>query len=236
MNNVIFRSDPDWVGTGHEWYDWVVARFPNTAAPTNRDVVPSQQYGTRGGEKCIARIMGFFRHDDSGCPTYNNVERMNLSWDEVRSSQRDGAMYMVLHCSALKFKYKNLVRNFIYKFEMTPLTEMYVLPVDCIVGPLVVIADIVSARVASNQKFMAVLPRHKQSGYWLNYIHSPDPQYEVEDDDTVSVSSDDTFDDNIDSDEEEDEDEDDVSLVANVEGDDEWLELEVDEDGLLDFS
>lgn len=236
MNNVIFRSDPDWVGTGHEWYDWVVARFPNTAAPTNRDVVPSQQYGTRGGEKCIARIMGFFRHDDKGCPTYNNVERMNLSWDEVRSSQRDGAMYMVLHCSALKFKYKNLVRNFIYKFEMTPLTEMYVLPVDCIVGPLVVIADIVSARVASNQKFMAVLPRHKQSGYWLNYIHSPDPQYEVEDDDTVSVSSDDTFDDNIDSDEEEDEDEDDVSLVANVEGDDEWLELEVDEDGLLDFS
>lgn len=30
-NGVLYRSDPNFMGRGHEWYDWCVARFVNTA-------------------------------------------------------------------------------------------------------------------------------------------------------------------------------------------------------------
>ena len=184
-NGIIFRSDPDWLGSGHEWNDWIVARFPHTPPPTHRKVSSRQRAGTRGGEKCIARIMGFFRHANGGLPTYNYVERMNFSWSQVEQSGRDTTTYMVLHCSALKFQYRELVRNFVYKFEMTPLTDMYVLPVDCIVGPLAVFPDLVSATEASNRRFMAVLPSHKHGGYWLNKINSPDTNFADDADDVI---------------------------------------------------
>lgn len=234
-NGIIFRSDPDWLGSGHEWYDWIVARFPHTPPPTHRKVSSGQRAGTRGGEKCIARIMGFFRHANGGLPTYNYVERMNFSWSQVEQSGRDTTTYMVLHCSALKFQYRELVRNFVYKFEMTPLTDMYVLPVDCIVGPLAVFPDLVSATEASNRRFMAVLPRHKHGGYWLNYINSPDRNFEVDDDD-LSIGSDDTFDYEIDSEEEEDEDEDESSVIGNTVEEDGWDVFSNDDDATINFS
>jgi len=179
--------------------------------------------------------MGFFRHANGGLPTYNYVERMNFSWSQVEQSGRDTTTYMVLHCSALKFQYRELVRNFVYKFEMTPLTDMYVLPVDCIVGPLAVFPDLVSATEASNRRFMAVLPRHKHGGYWLNYINSPDRNFEVDDDD-LSIGSDDTFDYEIDSEEEEDEDEDESSVIGNTVEEDGWDVFSNDNDATINFS
>jgi hypothetical protein len=52
---------------------------------------------------------------------------------------------------------------------------MFVLPVGCIVGPLLVINDILEAGRTSKDQFMAILPRHKQSKYFINYMYSPDP-------------------------------------------------------------
>jgi hypothetical protein len=56
---------------------------------------------------------------------------------------------------------------------------MFVLPVGCIVGPLLVINDILEAGRTSKDQFMAILPRHKQSNYFINYMYAPDPSYEV---------------------------------------------------------
>jgi hypothetical protein len=74
MDGVLYKCSPDWQGKGHEWYDWVTARFPSTSAPTNRTVARGQERRTVGGKKCIARIMGFFCHVDVGVPTYKLVE------------------------------------------------------------------------------------------------------------------------------------------------------------------
>jgi hypothetical protein len=51
--NCVYRSDPNWNGKNHDWYDWCVVRFPSTPKPTNRNVIRSQREGTTGGLKCI---------------------------------------------------------------------------------------------------------------------------------------------------------------------------------------
>jgi hypothetical protein len=56
---------------------------------------------------------------------------------------------------------------------------MFVLPVTSIVGPLMVINDIIDVGKTSKNKFLAILPRHKQSAYFLNYMYANDPSYEV---------------------------------------------------------
>jgi hypothetical protein len=81
---------------------------------------------------------------------------------------------------------------------------------------------------------MVVLPRHKQGGYWLNYINSPDRKFEVDDDD-VSIGSDDTFDYEIDSEEEEDEDEDESSVIGSTVEEDGWDVLSNDDDATINF-
>jgi hypothetical protein len=63
---------------------------------------------------------------------------------------------------------------------MTPLDEMFILPVTSIVGPLMVINDIIDVGKTTKNKFLAILlPRHKQSAYFLNYMYANDPSYEV---------------------------------------------------------
>jgi hypothetical protein len=68
--------------------------------------------------------------------------------------------------------------KFIVKFKMTSLTEMYVLPINCIVSPLLVIPDFIAKDKVSTSEFMAILPRHKQGPYFTNYIHSDDSKYD----------------------------------------------------------
>jgi hypothetical protein len=175
----IYKSEPNWKAKGCEWYDWCVVRFPSTKIPTNRTVHRSQREGTVGGMKSIARIMGFFRHVDKGVPTYINVESNDASWERISRSNVDTTMYMILHCQSDYFSYSTLQTKFVYKFSVTPVSEMFVLPVGCIVGPLLVINDILEAGRTSKNQFMAILPRHKQSKYFINYMYSTDPQYEV---------------------------------------------------------
>ena len=41
------------------------------------------------------------------------------------------------------------------------------------------ICDIIDVGKTSKNKFLAILPRHKQSAYFLNYMYANDPSYEV---------------------------------------------------------
>ena len=123
--------------------------------------------------------MGFFKHIDASVPTYKNVESQDSSWDAIQSSGVDNTLYMVLHCESNFFSYSTLQRKFVLRFTMTPLDQMFVLPVTSIVGPLMVINDIIDVGKTSKNKFLAILPRHKQSAYFLNYMYANDPSYEV---------------------------------------------------------
>ena len=62
---------------------------------------------------------------------------------------------------------------------MTDLTEMYCLPVSCIDSPLLVIPDFKLDGSASDVNFLSVLPSHKMSLYFLNYIYSRDIDFEL---------------------------------------------------------
>ena len=68
--------------------------------------------------------------------------------------------------------------KFIVKYKMTSLTELYVLPIDCIVSPLLVIPDFIAKNKVFTSEFMAILPRHKQGPYFTNYIHSDDSKFD----------------------------------------------------------
>jgi hypothetical protein len=91
--------------------------------------------------------MGFFCHLDVGVPTYKVVESQNLSWNEITSQPRDNTVYAVLHCQFDWFEHQELVTDFVYQFKVTPASKMFVLPVQCIVGPLAVVPDLISANV-----------------------------------------------------------------------------------------
>ncbi len=85
---------------------------------------------------------------------YKLVESRNLSWTDITNQPADNPVYAVLHCQSDWFKYKELVTEFVYKFKVTPASEMFVLPVHCILGPLVVVPDLISANVTSREMFM----------------------------------------------------------------------------------
>ena len=142
--------------------------------------------------------MGFFRHLDVGVPTFKSVESRNLTWEDIAKQPRDDTVYAVLHCQSDWFRYEELVNEFVYQFKVTPASEMFVLPVQCFVGPLAVVPDLISPNNTSNDRFMAVLPRHKMGGFWKNYILSQDPYdfdpSEEQSDDDEEVDDDDEVD------------------------------------------
>jgi hypothetical protein len=85
-----------------------------------------------------------------------------------------------MHCETDYFDYETLVKKFVHRFRMTNIRDMFVLPVDCIVGSLLVVNDILDEGETSNERFIAVLPRHKQSGFFKNYMHSADQRFEID--------------------------------------------------------
>jgi hypothetical protein len=113
-------------------------------------------------------------------PTFNNDEHCDKTWDQIRESGVDRTMYMVLHCEEGYFKYETLVQKFIHRFQVTDVGEMFILPISSIVGPVAVINDIEDQGMYSSKRFIAVLPRHKQSGFFINYMYSVDPEFEVD--------------------------------------------------------
>jgi hypothetical protein len=85
--------------------------------------------------------MRFFKHRDAGVPTYINVERRDLDWNSVTNSNVDETLDVVLHCETDYFKFSQFTEEFVRKFKMTPITDMFVLPIQCIVAPILVVPD-----------------------------------------------------------------------------------------------
>jgi hypothetical protein len=174
INGISYKAQPNW--RGKEWYDWAVIKFPKTKASVTRRVGAGDQM------QCIGRIITFFRHSDKGVPTFSLTEQKDMSWDDVTNSDIDPTTYVVLHCQDREFHYSDLQSQFIYRFKMTALTSMYVLPISCIMGPLNVVPDFIGPKEASTTTFMAILPHHKQSPYFIDYIHSDDSVYDFDED------------------------------------------------------
>jgi hypothetical protein len=114
---------------------------------------------------------------------YRQTEKRQVqlrSWDDIASSPKDQTIYVILHCQDKEFSYSELQSMFIYKFKMTALSSLYVLPLSSIVGPLAVVPDMIAYNEASTTHFMAVLPRHKQAPFFTQYIHSDDTDFDFD--------------------------------------------------------
>jgi hypothetical protein len=172
INGVSYKAQPNW--HGREWYDWAVVKFPKTKASKRRRVLSGDKI------QCIGRIITFFRHLDRGLPTFSFTEQQDLSWDEVNSQDVDPTTYVVLHCQNSSFSHRDLQNRFIYKFQMTALSSMYVLPISSIVGPLAVVPDFIGPRQTSSTNFMAILPVHKQAPFFTQYIHASDFDFDLD--------------------------------------------------------
>ena len=68
---------------------------------------------------------------------------------------------------------------------------MYILPVICLVKPLLVIPDIKDHKSASSTRYIVCLPRHVFGMYFKHHVHSyNNDDDDDDDDDDESVDSD----------------------------------------------
>ena len=155
ISGIKYRANPYW--KGGEWYDWSVVRFPETNA-------------SRGGKTCLCRIMGFFRYSDIGMLTYKHLEMEGRTVHELEHD-RDDTLYAVLHCQSSYFKHAALEKTFFRKFTMTDHSEMYILPANCLRGPMLVVPDIEEPEVVSQTNFMTMLSRHHMGAHFRHHIH-----------------------------------------------------------------
>ena len=163
-----YRATPFW--KGGDWYDWACVKFPFTADGS-------------GGGQSVCRIMGFFRYKTPGLMTYSNQELSGLSYEDISPSSTDNQLYAVLHCQTSYFSFKHLQTKFIRKFSMTPTTDMYIVPAQSIIRPVLVIPDIEDDVTASTSNYMAVLPEHKMGKYFLEHVEWLQTQTLIDSDD-----------------------------------------------------
>eukprot|EP00956_Cyclotella_meneghiniana_P036428 scaffold125722_cov23-Cyclotella_meneghiniana.AAC.4 len=155
VNGVKYRANPYW--KGGEWYDWCVVRFPEIK-------------DSKGGETCLARIMGFYSYASSGMLTYKTIEMEGLDAYEA-IGRSDDTLYAVLHRQKKYFKHAALEHTFFRKFSMMDHSQMYILPVNCIRGPMLVVPDIVGENEASKENYMTFLSRHHMGPFFKHHVH-----------------------------------------------------------------
>ena len=88
---------------------------------------------------------GFYR--DLGMLTYRHLEMDRLSGQEL-INRHDDTIYTVLHCQSSYFKHAALERTFFCKFTMTDQSEVYILPDNCLPGPMLVVHEVEDVNVA----------------------------------------------------------------------------------------
>lgn len=166
IDGIVYHFDEDY--RGQPWYDWANVHFPETIDAEN-------------GIDCAACIMGVFYYKTKSAPTFNRVEIDGMDWDDiVLSPTPDTTMYMVIHCSENEMHFRDIRKEFILPFKVTTLEEIYILPVDMINGPMLVVPDVVDENHTSSRRFYAVTPKRHQGAYFRRYINTEDPGYEVD--------------------------------------------------------
>jgi hypothetical protein len=164
-----YRSNHYWKGS--EWYDYATVKFPSTATPYSE-----------GGDVCFCRIMGFVTYSTRGALTYGNMELDGRSPQDIVGSY-DNRVYTVLHCQHRYFSFTRLQEQFLRKFRMSDSNDMYILPVTCLVKPLLVIPDIKDLETASSTRYIVCLPRHVFGLYFKHHVQC----YNKEDEEDESV-------------------------------------------------
>lgn len=166
INGHRYRCAADY--RGHKWYDWAMLRFPKTV-------------NSVGGSVCLGRIMGIFCYKSARVFTYGMMEIKGYDVDDVVNSYMvDQTVYMVVHCSDNDLTKRHIRNNVVVPFQLTDLSDLYILPVSSIQGPAIVIPDFLSETELSSRDFFAVCPRRMLGHYFRRYCREDDEDFEVD--------------------------------------------------------
>ena len=136
----IYRANDYYHGGG--WYDWALVRDPK-----NADI------------KFIGKILGFFKYDTPGFPTYRYVELDGIDKDIIRRDRmRDDTMYAVVIGSTKVMDEANLDSRIATPFRLSSGDDAYIIPVSCILKPVMVVRNFGST---TSTGYLHCLPQRK---------------------------------------------------------------------------
>eukprot|EP00956_Cyclotella_meneghiniana_P022016 scaffold40896_cov41-Cyclotella_meneghiniana.AAC.5 len=115
-------------------------------------------------------IMGFFRYADTGILTFKCMEMEGMVASEA-VKYPDDTLHVVLHCQKKYFKHGALEHMFCRKFTMTDHSQVYILPENCIRGPMLVVSDIADEEESSKKKVMTLLSRQHVDPYLQQHCY-----------------------------------------------------------------
>jgi len=141
--NQIYRASPDYRGS--PWYDWALVK---------------DEYG---GKTYIGQIVGFFQYLTGGIRTVKH----HLDDTDPVDGSLDPTLYVVLQCSEHCFTKDDLEKKMITPFSMLREPKPYVLPISCLLCPLIVISNWGDD---CTWKKLAVLPYHSWGILFKNRI------------------------------------------------------------------
>ena len=162
--NILFRCSPNMFGK--EWYDFALIRLPKAMEKNSKTGLWEER---ENGDTAAAKILGFVRYPKEAL-TYKKVQALRLD-KGIISSTADETLYAVVHCEGGHLKYEYLAKNFIRKISLMDKTQIFIVPVGCILGPLLVVPDVTQTRAGDpkvSQKNFIVAPAHHKLGSYFD--------------------------------------------------------------------
>ena len=124
------------------------------------------------------------KYKSEGALTFKNVEVDGLSHEELLVSH-DETLYGIFHCEVGFLRYKYLQENFYRKITLEPINNLYILPIGCIIGPLLSVPDVISKDDVSDKNFIIASAHHKTGKYFKDFGRRLRPSYEPQEKDEL---------------------------------------------------
>ena len=136
---------------GGPWYDWAFIQDPNT---------PSQTY--------VGMILGFFKYKTPGFPSYRHIIMEQSDPAALKTNNTpDNTIYAVVLASNKEISLNTLEKSMVTKFRVTNGDDAYMIPIECIKRPLVIVKNYGSKK---STDYLHVLPEHKWAQIFSNKI------------------------------------------------------------------
>lgn len=151
-NGEIYRA-AQWY-RGFEWFDW------------------AHVYEPTDGEEMQCRILGFFKYDTPGFPSWKFADHEARSVSDIEDEQLiDDTMYMVIHACNDWCSREELESEMCKPLTLAPGDDyIYILPVHCIRGPLAAIPNFGSPN--GSLDYISALPYHKWGNIFKSFVDS----------------------------------------------------------------
>jgi hypothetical protein len=81
----------------------------------------------------------------------------------------DDTMYMLVQCEEGFTEYQDLTKTFVKRITLQSQENLHIIPIGCIIGPLLVVPDIIKKDVVSKNDFIVAMGYHKWGSYFRHF-------------------------------------------------------------------